>query len=71
MSEKSGIGNNADCEALLSVSEAAAMLNVSKRTIWRMIASGELEAVHVRGCTRILRGSVEKYLGVRSQVECV
>jgi excisionase family DNA binding protein len=57
--------------SLLQVKQVAAMFGVSQRTIWRMIASGELKAVHVRGCTRILRSCLEEYLKSRNQVECV
>jgi len=32
--------------------EAAKMLGVSRRTIWRMEADRQLEAVRIRGCTR-------------------
>jgi excisionase family DNA binding protein len=39
---------------LLRVHEAAQRLNVSIRTIWRMIAAKELHAVRIRGCTRVV-----------------
>jgi len=43
---------------LLKVEEAAKILNVSVRTVWRMIADKELTAIHVRGCTRIALAKV-------------
>jgi excisionase family DNA binding protein len=58
-----GEATNEDGEnGLLRVSEAAAMLRVSSRTIWRMIADGQLTPVRVRRCTRLLLAEVSKYL---------
>jgi len=48
---------------LYSINEATKLLGVSDDTIRRMIASGELDAVKVRGQWRIRRESLEKYLG--------
>lgn len=39
--------------ALLSVPEAARTLGVSLRTMWRLIAAGEIRAVRLRGRTLI------------------
>jgi excisionase family DNA binding protein len=39
----------------LRVKEAAAICNASQRTIWRMIADGQLTAYRFRRCTRLLR----------------
>ena len=44
------------------VSRAAALLDVSTRTIWRMIADGQLTPVRARGCTRVALQEVGKYL---------
>lgn len=38
-------------ERLIRVKEAAGLLGVSSRTVWRMIADKQLQAVRVRGCT--------------------
>ena len=46
----------------ISVKDAAVMLGVSPRTIWRMIADGQLTAVRVRGCTRLFSSQVMSYL---------
>jgi len=56
---------------LLRVREAAARLAVSVRTVWRMIAAGELPVVHVRGCTCVAEADLLVYIekskqGVRS-----
>lgn len=40
-------------ESMVRVSQAAALLGVSSRTIWRMIAEGQLMAVRFRRCTRL------------------
>ena len=71
MSNNFDMKDEARGEQLLRVNEVATILAVSERTIWRMIASGELKAVHVRGCMRIYRWSVEEYLKTRNQAECV
>ena len=46
----------------MRVNEAAAMSKVSQRTIWRMIADGQLTAYRFRRCTRLLRSQVLGYL---------
>ena len=38
---------------LVKVSEAAKLLGVSSRTVWRMIADKELNPVRFRHCTRL------------------
>ena len=60
--------NCAGGKQFLRVAEAAAMLNVHQRTVWRMIADGQLKAVHIRGCTRVYLSSVEEYLKGQNQV---
>lgn len=57
--------------SLLTVKQVAAKLGVSPRTVWRMIAEGQLRAVRVRGCTRVYLLSVEEYLKQNEQVGCV
>lgn len=44
---------NDPCERLVRIPEAAAMLSVCVRTVWRMIAEGQLTPVRVRRCTRV------------------
>jgi excisionase family DNA binding protein len=50
---------------LLTIPEAAERLRVSERTIYRMIADGELEPSRFRGCTRIAATEVGRLLGQR------
>jgi excisionase family DNA binding protein len=38
------------------------MLGVSERTIWRMIADGQLAAVRFRHCTRISMEQIQNIL---------
>lgn len=47
---------------LLTAKEAAALLGVSTRTLWRLSASGDLPCVHVGKATRWRRSDVEKYV---------
>jgi excisionase family DNA binding protein len=47
---------------LLRVKDAAAILNVSARTIWRMTADGQLTVRRFRRCTRLLRSQVLAFL---------
>ena len=44
------------------VKDAAAMLTISERTVWRMIADGQLTAIRYRRCTRLLLSQVMGYL---------
>jgi len=46
----------------LRVKEAAAISKTSPRTIWRMIAEGQLTAYRFRRCTRLLRSQVVSYV---------
>lgn len=48
---------------LYTIEEAMRILSVSDDTVRRMIASGELDAVKVRGRWRIRRESLERYTG--------
>jgi excisionase family DNA binding protein len=62
MGYESSINGNASGAALVKVTEAARMLCVSPRTVWRMIAEGELTPVRFRRCTRVALVEVQKYL---------
>ncbi|MDD5140617.1 MAG: helix-turn-helix domain-containing protein [Verrucomicrobiales bacterium] len=55
----------------LRIKEAAAILKVSPRTIWRMIADGQLTASRFRRCTRLLRSQVLGHLKGNGNVGCV
>ncbi len=57
-------------ERLLTVRAAARVLNVSVRTVWRMIADGELHAVRMRRCTRLAVAEVLGYLEQSRQKGC-
>ena len=49
-------------EELLTLDEVAEHLRVSRRSIHRLIAGGELHKVKVGGASRIFRSEVAKYL---------
>jgi excisionase family DNA binding protein len=52
----------------LRIKDAAAILNVSPRTIWRMIADGQLTASRFRRCTRLLRSQVLGHLNGNGKI---
>lgn len=52
----------------LRVKEAAKILNISPRTVWRMIADGQLTASRIRRCTRLLRSQVLGYLKGKGKI---
>jgi excisionase family DNA binding protein len=52
----------------LRIKEGAAILKVSPRTIWRMIADGQLTAIRFRRCTRLLKSQVLSHLNGNAKV---
>lgn len=46
---------------LLTVPEAAASLGVSRRTLYRIVAEGDLPVVMVRGRIRLTPAALSKY----------
>lgn len=51
---------------VMLVDEAAAYLRVSRRSIYRMVADGRLEAVNLGGrFARVTRASVDRLAGVK------
>lgn len=45
---------------LVTIDESAAALSVSRRTIYRLIDAGKLEAINIGGCRRIPVTSLHK-----------
>jgi excisionase family DNA binding protein len=52
----------------LRVKEAAVFWGVSSRTVWRMIAAGQLKAERLRGCTLLVRSQVLGYFNGNGKV---
>ena len=46
--------------------EAAELIGCSPRTIWQLVADGELHAARIGRLVRIPRGELERYLAERS-----
>ena len=58
-----GRGSKADLPILLSVDEVASLVRVSRRTVWRLVSSGELiKPVRLRGSTRWRRTELEAWI---------
>ena len=56
-------GHNADGDVrFLTVAEVAARMRVSKMTVYRLVHSGELEAVRVGRSFRVPDHAVQEYL---------
>ncbi|HEX2247608.1 MAG TPA: helix-turn-helix domain-containing protein [Arthrobacter sp.] len=53
---------NLDTGSFLTVSDVAARLNVSKMTVYRLVHSGEMPAVHIGHSFRINETAVADYL---------
>ena len=62
--ERMGEVDGVEYPLLLDANDAARILNVSKSTILRMCAEGELKAVKVRGSWRINRDALMEYAGL-------
>jgi excisionase family DNA binding protein len=58
MSDESGIWD----DTLLSVSDIAEHLKVSKMTVYRLIRSGKLDAVRIGHSFRVTLSAVEAYV---------
>lgn len=59
--------NQVDDLKLISIAEAAAALNVSTRTVVRLISEGSLDAPKIRRRRLISINSIRKFLGLRSE----
>jgi len=53
-------------DTMLSVTEIANMLSVSKRTVQRIVKRGDLDAIRVGGQIRVRRSALDKMLRERS-----
>jgi excisionase family DNA binding protein len=56
---------------LMRVKVAAARLGVHVRTLYRVIAQGELSLVHVRGCSCIAENDLVNYIKRNTQMRKV
>jgi excisionase family DNA binding protein len=54
--------NNEQQFGTMRVKQAAVMLSVSTRTIWRMFTDGQLTRIKYRRCTRVALAEVHKHL---------
>jgi len=48
--------------AFLTVPEFAAVLAVSERTAWAIVADGDIETVLIRRCRRVPADAAERYI---------
>ncbi len=61
MADNSSTGETSESH-FLTVAEVAAMMRVSKMTVYRLVHSGELPAVRVGRSFRVLEKDVDEYL---------
>ena len=61
MADNSSTGEISESQ-FLTVAEVAAMMRVSKMTVYRLVHSGELPAVRVGRSFRVLERDVDEYL---------
>ncbi len=61
MVDNSSSGDLSDSK-FLTVAEVAAMMRVSKMTVYRLVHNGELPAVRVGRSFRVLEKDVDEYL---------
>lgn len=47
---------------VLTIADAAAMLVISKRQVWRLLASGDLDKFAVGRAARVTRASIERLI---------
>lgn len=52
---------------LLTVSESAAVLNVSTKTVYRLMASGQLAWVQVGAHRRVTASAIEQFIEASTQ----
>ena len=52
--------------SLLTLEEVASILKVTKRTVFKMIAAGELAVVKVRRVSRVQPGELERFIGANT-----
>jgi excisionase family DNA binding protein len=54
-----------DALGLLMVPEAAVLMRLGKRTVWRMVHDGEIESIKIGRSRRIPRQAVADYIAGR------
>ena len=54
---------------LFTIPEAAQCLSVSPRTMYRLVESGAIETIQIRGCRRIRRITLERYIDQLQQAQ--
>jgi excisionase family DNA binding protein len=58
----SGEANAGRESRLVRIADAAAELALSQRSIWRLIANGELDAVRIGRSVRVTRESIDRLI---------
>jgi excisionase family DNA binding protein len=54
---------------LVSVPEAADMLSISRSKLYELLASGEIQSIHIDGARRVLLASLREYVARRLEME--
>jgi excisionase family DNA binding protein len=67
MSDAASSGLAETLEPLLSIEEAAAVLSISQRGLYRLIGRSDIAAIKVGGCTRIEPRELRRYIADHRQ----
>lgn len=56
-------------QLLLTIHDAASLLAVSPRTVARLVASGEIESIHIGRSLRIRPNALDRFIAARQRAQ--
>lgn len=62
MSQASSKSDPSPSRRLWTIKETAEALKVSRRTVWRLLSSGQLKHTRLGRCVRIVAASVDEFI---------
>jgi excisionase family DNA binding protein len=51
-----------------TVPDAARLMGIGERSLWRMIANGEIQSIKIRRSRRVPRTAIDEYLNAQAAV---